>query len=333
MDKKIKIGTAIGVVVLIAAIFCWYHFNVSAKSPEYAIKNVEQALAKHEKENVYRFVNPDSLLNSVYDDIVAGLIDADKNLTDDEKETVKNFSAELRAPTVLGFKVATDSFITTGNFDETSGINEILEKIGLDKIEYRGLEKIENAEDNPNEAIAFLKIFQPETDKEFLLEFVLQRDDDGNWRIIRVKNFRDLIRETNTVRRENLQKYLDASEEIISKHDKAIRDAEQKAGILLSAGNFGRDSARTDLKSLMTDVKKDWEDRKRELYELSVPKDAQALHSMRLQICDLYIGYAEDYAKWTDDKKSSTLKSADEKKHRAQTLETEAAVLAKKLDA
>ncbi len=330
MDKKVKIGAAIGVVVLIAAIFCWYHFNVSAKSPEYAIQNVEQALAKHEKENVERFVNLDSLLDSAYDDIVAGLIDAEKNMSEDSKEVVKNFSAGLKVPMVLGLRAATDSFVATGNFDGLSGMTDILQKIGLDKIEYRGTEKIETVEGNESEAVAHIKIFQPEFNKEFILETLLQRDSDGNWKVVRFRNFRDFVKEINVVRRENLQKYLDASDEIISKHEKIVRDAEQKAGIL-SAGNLSSESFRADLKNLMTDIKKDWEDRKRELFELPVPKEAETLQGLRIQICDLYVGYVDDYTRWMDDKKSATLKSADEKKHRAQNLETEAAVLAKKL--
>ena len=102
--------------------------------------------------------------------------------------------------------------------------------------------------------------------------------------------------------------------------------------MILAMGNLGNDKTRAELKVLINDVfKKDWEDRKQELFSLPVPKDAATLHNLYMRICDLSIAAAQDYAKWMDDKNSATIKSAEEKIHQVQSLMGEASALAKRM--
>ena len=78
-------------------------------------------------------------------------------------------------------------------------------------------------------------------------------------------------------------------------------------------------------------LKKDWEERKQELFSLRVPKDAETLHNLYMKICDIYIDAAQDYAKWMDDKNAATIKAAESKIHQAQTLTSEAMAIAKRM--
>ena len=110
-----------------------------------------------------------------------------------------------------------------------------------------------------------------------------------------------------------------------------INTAQQKYNSILEEGTLGQDKTRADLKTLMLDIKKDWETRKQELSALNVPAGAKTLHNLRIKICDTEIAYAENYAQWMDDKKAITAKTAEDKKKLAQTLRAEDNALTRRM--
>lgn len=335
MDNKLKIGAGIGAAVIILAGGGYlFSHSVSKSTPEYTMAQVEKSVKNHDKTEFYKLVDVDGVLNSSYDEVVDGLTDSDKTMSDDAREAVKNFTQMLKSPLMLSLKSAIDTYVEKGEFSgaEGDGVKELLRKTGIDKIEFRDFENIVINPDNENQASADVKIFQPELGHEFTLKTNLRKDETGQWKIISLQNFREFVTHIGEVRRVQLQAYLTKTEEINSLHDQTIRDAEQKYSSILAVGNIGQEGTRSDLKTLMLDViKKDWEVRKQELFNLTVPQGAENLHNLRIKICDLEIGYAEDYAQWMSDKKAATLKSADEKHRQAQVLTTEANVLAHKM--
>ena len=333
MDDKLKIGAGIGAAVILLAGGGYFFFDSSNKTtPEYAVEQVEKSVRNHDKAEFYKLVDVDGVLNSSYDEVVEGLTDSDKTMSIEAREAVKNFTQMLKSPLILSLKSAIDSYVEKGEFSDADDVQELLSRTGINKIEFRSFENIAVDSDKKNFASADMKIFHPELGHEFLIKTELQKDDAGQWKIIGLKNFREFVTQIGLVRREQVQAYLTKSEEINSLHDQTIREAEQKYSSILAIGNIGQEGTRSDLKTLMLDVvKKDWEVRKQELFNLTVPQGAENLHNLRIKICDLEIGYAEDYAQWMSDKKAATLKSAEEKHRQAQVLTTEANVLSRRM--
>lgn len=335
MDNKLKAGIGLGVIVLLTAGGGYFLLKPDAQSPEFVMQSVEKSVVEHNKKDFYKLVDIDSVLNRSYDEIVEGLTDADKSMSIEAREAVKNFTQMLKSPLIISLKSAIDDYIEKGEFQEPEnlGIKDLLSRTGIDKIEFRGIDNVEINPANDKEAVADIRIFQPELGKEFILKTVLNKNDSGEWRIVSLQNFRDFVVQIGEVRRAELSNYLNKSEEINSTHDKTIRDAEQKYSSILALGSLGQENTRSDLKNLMLDVfKKDWEVRKQEFFNLQVPPGAETLHNLRIKICDLEISYAEDYAQWMSDKKAATIKSAEEKHRQAQTLMTEANVLARRMN-
>ena len=330
MDNKLKIGAGLAVILLAGG--GYYCLKTDKGTPEDVMARVEKSVKDHDKAAFYKLVDVDGVLNSGYDDVVEGLTDADKSMSIEAREAVKNFTQMLKSPLMISLKSAIDSYVERGEFDGADGVKELLSRTGIDKIEFRGVENIAVNPDDENFASADVKIFQPELGHEFKLKANLQKDESAQWKITGLQNFREFVNQIGEVRHAQLQAYLTKSEEITSLHDQTIRDAEQKYSSILAVGNIGQEGTRSDLKNLMLDVvKKDWEVRKQELFNLTVPQGAENLHNLRIKICDLEIGYAEDYAQWMIDKKASTLKSAEEKHRQSQVLTTEANVLARRM--
>ena len=328
MGTKIKIGICAGVVVIIAAVAAFYNFNLKTKTPEYALKIVEESIYNHDKENFYKHVDLKGILSTSYEGIIEGMTYTNKTMTEDARESVKEFTEMLRAPMLLSLESSIDSYVATGDFHEEDniGVSELLKRTGFDKSIYRGIGEVV---ENDSQATADILIYHPELEREFALKFVLKRDDSDVWKIIRVENFKDFITQINQVRRKKLDNYLNQSAEIISRHDKIIADAGQKYKSITSVGSLAQENTRSQLKDLMTNTfKKDWETRKVELLKLTVPPDAETLQNLRLKICDLEIAYSEGYAQWMDDKNAATVKAAEDKHRQAQTLIFEAKTLA-----
>lgn len=334
METKFKIGIGAGIILLIAVISAWYYFNISAKTPERALRIVEESIHEHNKENFYKYVDVEGILANSYDGIIEGMTYSNKEMTADAKESVKDFTEMLRAPLLLSLQASIDSYVETGDFhdEDNLGVSELLKRTGLNKSEFRG---VGNIKVNPNDddiAEADIQIYHPEIGREFTLKFILNRDESGEWKIVRVENFYDFIRQINQTRRKKLDDYLKDSAEINFRHDKTIREAEKKYSDTLAAGSLSQESTRKKLQAIMTDeVKKDWEKRKSDLLSLTVPKDAETLQNLRLKICDLEIAYSEGYAQWMDDKQASTVKAADEKHRQAQTLKSEEIILSRRM--
>lgn len=331
MSIKFKIGICAGIVAVIAAACVWYNLNVKVKTPEHALEIVEESIFKHDKENFYKHVDLKGILETSYEGIIEGMTYTNKAMTDDARESVKDFTEMLRAPMLLSLESSIDSYVATGDFHEEDnvGVSELLKRTGMDKAIYRGIGEVI---ENDATATANIQIYHPELDREFSLKFVLIHDANGVWKIVRVENFKDFITQINQVRRQKLDNYLEQSAEITSRHDKNIADAQQKYKDIIKAGSLAQENTRAQLKELMTSTfKKDWEARKVELLKLTVPQDAATLQNLWLKICDLEIEYAEGYARWMDDKNADTVKTAEVKHHQAQTLILEATTLTNRM--
>lgn len=332
MDRKLKLGVGAGIAALLIA-GGGYKLLISGRdTPEYTLQTIEKAVENHNKADFYKFVNLESILDDSYSSIVEGVTDADQTMTEDAKNAVKNFTEMLREPLLLSLKAAIDSYIETGEFNknENASVETLLERTGMDRFEYRGLEGVAINPKNSNEATAKIIIYHPEIAGEFVFNVILEFDRE--WKIVRIQNFPEFIEKLNAVRREQLDNYLEVSTEINSRHDAIIEDAEEKSDEILEQGTLGQDEIRAELKTLMLEVvKKDWEERKQELFTIQVPYGAKTLHNLRMKICDLEASYAADYAQWMDDKKAETAKSAEDKKSQAATLRTEENALYRRL--
>ena len=333
MDKrtKTKLGAALAALALVIAGGGYYFFHADDDTPAYTMKMIQRSVEKHDTKTFYRMVDVDGVLDSGYDGFVEGLSSSVDASTPDAKEAVREFAQILRGSLILTLKTAIDSYVSTGDLNVDDGLIELLDRTGLNDAQVRDIKNIQVNDADRNEAFADLIIFQPGLNKEFPLHLILTRKDKV-WKVTRVQNFKEYVAEVAEAERASLHDYLVKVAEINSKHEAATRDAEQRYGLILAAGNLAKKETRDELKSLIDGVlKKDWEARKQELFALHVPRDAKTLHNLYMKICDVALAAAQDYSKWLDDNNPATIKAAEEKIHQVQTLQTDAQALAKRM--
>ena len=329
MSTRLKIACAAMAVILIAVMGAYLFLHSKVRTPDLALKMIGESIDAHDARAFNSVVDVDTVLNSSYDGFVEGLIESDGAMSPEAREAITNFTQMLRQPIINSLKTAIETYVENGSIAQQQpaddnkfmAASDIMERAGLSKLEFKQVDGIAIDERNPDRAVADIRFYQPEAESDFVFKVVIERSDDLNWRVVRIDNFRDFTEVVAKIRRIALDKYLAQTSEINLRHDQTIREAEQKYGAILSLGNLGQDQTRFDLKVLLTDVvKKDWEVRKQELFTVDVPTAAESLQNLRMRICDLSIGSAADYAKWMEDNKSATMKSAEEKYKQAQAL-------------
>lgn len=343
MSRKLKwkLLCIASVLLLLCIGGIYWYFSVYVKTPEYAIQRIETSIERHDKAEFHRYVDTDVLLDSAYDDLVSGMVDSGQPMTEEAKVAVGDIVRVLKAPLITSFKSALDRYVATGAWEEPSAssemsgealdVHQVLLKSGLGETEFRAFDGIA-MEDGDRTAVAMIRVYQKKAGAEFVLEALLRETDSGTWRVESIRNFHDFVVFSGHARQAELMKYMEATADIMAKHDKAMRDADFDFQRILGKGSLGKQGTREELKRFMEGrMAKDWKTRREELEAVDVPEEAQSLQRLRLRICDLHIAYAEGYAKWMDDKQASTIREADAKLKQAMTLEQEARFLAKRM--
>ena len=331
---------ALGVVlVLLAAAGGYWYVDIYTKTPEYTLKMVQEAVSDHNKEKLDKYVAVDHLLDTASDDMLDGLIQAMVPATGDTREAVSNLSRMFKTPVVTSLRTAVMNYVEYGSWinqksDDNSvnglvDVDMIVNRIGLPSIEFQKLDSMA-VDKEDGTALAKVRVLQTDSNEEFVLDVELCQQQDGLWQVYEIVNFKDFIEKLQNIRQQQVKTYLEESSQLMAQHDAVIAESQQKITAILAEGTLGNDSIRSQVKKVSEEQVADWQSRKT---ELEAPDAAGSLHRLRLKICDAHIEASANYAKWMDDKKAATIRASDNSMKIAKTLEKDAELLTKQVNA
>ena len=208
----------------------------------------------------------------------------------------------------------------------------IVNRIGLPSIEFQKLDSMA-VDKEEGTALAKVRVLQTDSNEEFVLDVELCQQEDGLWQVYEIVNFKDFIEKLQNIRQQQVKAYLEESSQLMAQHDAVIAERQQKITAILAGGTLGNDSIRSQVKKVSEEQVADWQSRKAELEAMEVLDAACSLHRLRLKICDARIEAAANYAKWMDDKKAATIRASDNSMKIAKTLEKDAELLTKQVNA
>ena len=334
---------ALGVVlVLLAAAGGYWYVDIYTKTPEYTLKMVQEAVSDHNKEKLDKYVAVDHLLDTASDDMLDGLIQAMVPATGDTREAVSNLSRMFKTPVVTSLRTAVMNYVEYGSWtnqkSDDNSVNGLVDadmivnRIGLPSIEFQKLDSMA-VDKEEGTALAKVRVLQTDSNEEFVLDVELCQQQDGLWQVYEIVNFKDFIEKLQNIRQQQVKTYLEESSQLMAQHDAVIAESQQKITAILAGGTLRNDSIRSQVKQVSEDQVADWQSRKTELEAMEVPDAAGSLHRLRLKICDARIEAAANYAKWMDDKKAATIRASDNSMKIAKTLEKDAELLTKQVNA
>ena len=341
--NKLKIFAAVLIVIIVAAACAAAYVNLYMKTPEYTLKAVQEAVYDHDTDTFNKYVDTDSVVAGVTSNMLDGIIAAQSNLPDEAKATMNSLATMFKAPLTASLESGLKTFVQTGSW--TSGdltqdsqgamINSdmILEQAGLTNLEFIGIDSVEEDE-NAKAAHAAVRVKQAEIDQEFVFNVTLEQQQDGYWKVVSIDNFGDYIKTLESGRRDYIKKYLEDTALLMIDKEKTLAESEAHFESSLSTGALGSDASRAELKALIDDtIVPQLKDTQAALQAVDVPKAAEALHNLRLKSYESKIDYYENYAKWLDDKDIKSLRAATDSLKKAKTMESEADLLAKRIQA
>ena len=334
---------ALGVVlVLLAAAGGYWYVDIYTKTPEYTLKMVQEAVSDHNKEKLDKYVAVDHLLDTASDDMLDGLIQAMVPATGDTREAVSNLSRMFKTPVVTSLRTAVMNYVEYGSWtnqkSDDNSVNGLVDadmivnRIGLPSIEFQKLDSMA-VDKEDGTALAKVRVLQTDSNEEFVLDVELCQQQDGLWQVYEIVNFKDFIEKLQNIRQQQVKTYLEESSQLMAQHDAVIAESQQKITAILAGSTLGNDSIRSQVKQVSEEQVADWQSRKTELEAMEVPDAAGSLHRLRLKICDARIEAAANYAKWMDDKKAATIRASDNSMKIAKTLEKDAELLTKQVNA
>ena len=334
---------ALGVVlVLLAAAGGYWYVDIYTKTPEYTLKMVQEAVSDHNKEKLDKYVAVDHLLDTASDDMLDGLIQAMVPATGDTREAVSNLSRMFKTPVVTSLRTAVMNYVEYGSWtnqkSDDNSVNGLVDadmivnRIGLPSIEFQKLDSMA-VDKEEGTALAKVRVLQTDSNEEFVLDVELCQQEDGLWQVYEIVNFKDFIEKLQNIRQQQVKAYLEESSQLMAQHDAVIAESQQRITAILAGGTLGNDGIRSQVKKVSEEQVADWQSRKAELEAMVVPDAAGSLHRLRLKICDARIEAAANYAKWMDDKKAATIRASDNSMKIAKTLEKDAELLTKQVNA
>ena len=334
---------ALGVVlVLLAAAGGYWYVDIYTKTPEYTLKMVQEAVSDHNKEKLDKYVAVDHLLDTASDDMLDGLIQAMVPATGDTREAVSNLSRMFKTPVVTSLRTAVMNYVEYGSWinqkSDDNSVNGLVDadmivnRIGLPSIEFQKLDSMA-VDKEDGTALAKVRVLQTDSNEEFVLDVELCQQQDGLWQVYEIVNFKDFIEKLQNIRQQQVKTYLEESSQLMAQHDAVIAESQQKITAIVAGGALGNDSIRSQVKKVSEEQVADWQSRKTELEAMEVPDAAGSLHRLRLKICDAHIEASANYAKWMDDKEAATIRASDNSMKIAKTLEKDAELLTKQVNA
>ena len=121
---KLKLSiVAVAVVLLLRGGLFWY-FRVHTKTPTYALHAVEQALDTRDEGLFLRYVRLDAVLDSGYDDFMAGTMEVQFGPAHEAPAGLDDFAKMLKPAFIKMVRDAVETRLTTGEWPSADPADE-----------------------------------------------------------------------------------------------------------------------------------------------------------------------------------------------------------------
>lgn len=271
----------------------WYGFFYT-RTPEYALKQLSQALDQHDSARFQKYVNMEVLASRAYDDLTVDLFAYDSTLTADTKTMFEKFYILIKPQLTKGLEQSVLDRIDSGNWSLPEG-TDILKgrQLGIDferflersQLRNTSFVSLGNIEHTGGTVTAELKVCEDYTQTPFTLQLVLEQAKDGHWQVVYIKNYRQYLDTIAPLQNSDIASYIDNTESIVEAYNYDFIAYRQRFRELSTTAN-GRlsEQQRSKLAKLLeNEVIPALKKRQQRLDEVEVPAGAQYLARQRQQ--------------------------------------------------
>ena len=312
-SRKIKshnrTATMLAIIMLALAVgsILWYFF-IHARSPEYALDEIRDAVLSQDAEKFERYVNLDLATGKLYDDVTRDLFTEDTSLTPQTRAKATSFYQLIKPQVSAGIKTTLLSYAASGEWQLPGGLLRG-RQLGID-FEYlmecshlrdTSVLSIGDVTRDGSGAVAMLTVVDEGTGLEFPLQLRMEKGDLG-WQVVRVVNYRAYLEAVQMAAGSDVTRYIEATRPIVDRYNGVFRSTQYEFLYLTETawGTYTTEHRRALIRLLQDDVIPLLKKYQRELDAVEIPRGAAYLAAQRKASTEASIASYESFIRGLD---------------------------------
>ncbi len=331
--KRERLFVLFFIIAIIASFFLY--IGVYTKTPDYAMKTVQEALKDNDSDTFGRYVDLISVTSKAYDDLTVDLFKYDTQLSDRERSLFENFYVLIRPQIAQGAADVIDYKIQKGIWTLPDGILQgrqlgvdfdlLLERslirhttiVGTGKVEYTDVGKV----------TVDLNVIEDYTNKPFTLQLEVENVNGSGWsfggfefdlfehswkvgsvnlnlgtsewRVVGIKNYREYLEMVAPILKQEIADYIDNTSEIVNRYNEAFRTQQNEFTYMQRTQNGVMNPQQREriASYIENNVIPTLQNRQMELDEIAAPNGAIYLQKLRKESTTITVSAWSYYIK------------------------------------
>lgn len=338
--RKLERVLVLGWLALALSCVIWYYTSYT-KTPSYAVNELLAAVEAADVADFNRRVDLMAVTTRAYDDLTGDLFKYDTQISASDRQLFENFYVLIRPQMCQGAVKVINTRVATGKWTLPE---EILKgrQLGIDYdlllerslIRHTTITGVKNIEHLSESAFAEIDVVEDFSQTPFTLKVTLENFggiswqvgsrtfelfgetlkfpglsftlDDNGWKIVSVDNYKEYLETIAPILQRDLDRYLDATAEIVYRYNEILRDEQNEFIVLQRAGDGAQVVAFINEKIIPT-----LEERQRELNMVQIPNGARYLANLRHQSTETTIRAWQFYAQGVAENNSVAFETAE----------------------
>ena len=224
---------ALALLFAVVSVALWY-FIYYIHTPEYMLDRMQRAYNSNNLEQLETYVDLPKITGECYDDLTMDLFTYDDTISPSERALFENFYRLVRPQINEGVLQVIKTRFETNEWVMPDGVDLLKgRQLGVDFelllqrsmiFSTKALELGEITTDDDGNTSVQLKILEQITETEFNLELALEKNDEGFWRIVGIKNYRAYLDEVSPKISKDVADYIEATRPIIDEFQYVFED-------------------------------------------------------------------------------------------------------------
>lgn len=338
--RKIERVLVLGWLALALSCVIWYYTSYT-KTPSYAVNELLAAVEAADVADFNRRVDLMAVTTRAYDDLTGDLFKYDTQISASDRQLFENFYVLIRPQMCQGAVKVINTRVASGKWTLPE---EILKgrQLGIDYdlllerslICHTTIAGVKNIEHLGDSAVAEIDVVEDFSQTPFTLKVTLENFggiswqvgsrtfelfgetlkfpglsftlDDNGWKIVSVDNYKEYLETISPILQRDLDRYLDATAEIVYRYNEILRDEQNEFIVLQRAGDGAQVVAFINEKIIPTLA-----ERQRELNMVQIPNGARYLANLRYQSTETTIRAWQFYAQGVAENNSVAFETAE----------------------
>lgn len=300
-------GRLLLLLAVIIGVSVWY-FAIYTRTPEYALKHAQQAIADQDEAALQRYVNLELLTSRAYDDLTRDLFAYDATLTPATKVMFEKYYLLIKPQLTRGTEQTILRRVRDGSWSLPGG-TDILKgrQLGIDYDRFLERSQLRNTTlvdigsitRSGTTATAILNVKEDYTGTPFQLEAAMEQAEDGHWQIAYIKNYHDYLDTISQIMNGDISEYIDNTAGIVDDYNATFEQLQQefKRRVKTSDGKMSDSQRQALARWIENEIIPPLKKRQQKLDEIDVPAGARYLASQRQSATDLTIRAWQHYIK------------------------------------